>query len=178
MKKEFLILVLSFGFILGCGQKTELKKSDFKVLDNYADFSSKMENNDTLTIGVNLSMCAWEEFDLIEVTKTDNKVYLQMKEKRVMRDEPVKFPKIQYNPQNDSLSLESMMSTFDIKYQEEINSPFFIITNPKEENIVLLRKSGLSNRGINIEKYNKIMLDLYPKEMEEYKLIKNIEVSE
>ncbi|MCP4051722.1 MAG: hypothetical protein GY739_01445 [Mesoflavibacter sp.] len=129
-----------------------------------------MENNDTLNIGVDLSMCMWSEYDRLQITKTNDSLFLQLKEKRVMDDEPVHFDKVVYELKNDTLNLEKMMADFDIDYQEEISSPFFIIINPKEKETILLRTTGLGNRGFNIERYQRIMFELYPKEMEKYRL--------
>ncbi|MEE9432147.1 MAG: hypothetical protein V3V16_13945 [Melioribacteraceae bacterium] len=168
--EKFSILILVFvSLIFGCEQKIELKKSKFKVAQDYSEFTTKMENNDTLNIGVVLSMCVWNEYDQLQITKSNDSVFLQLKEKRVMDDEPVHFRKVVYELNNDTLNLEKMMTDFDINYQEQISSLFFIIINPKEKDTILLRTTGLGNRGFNIERYQRIMLGLYPKEMEKYK---------
>lgn len=168
--EKFNIVILGFTILIfGCKQIVEPKKSEFKVAQDYAEFSTKMENNDTLNIGVVLSMCMWSEYDKLQITKTNDSVFLQLKEKRVMDDEPVHFNKVVYKLKNDTLNLEKMMTDFDINYQEEISSPFFIIINPKEKDTILLRTTGLGNRGFNIERYQRIMFELYPKEMEKYR---------
>jgi len=169
--EKFNILILIFTILIfGCKQKVEPKKSEFKVAQDYSEFKTKMENNDTLNIGVDLSMCMWSEYDRLQITKTNDSLFLQLKEKRVMDDEPVHFDKVVYELKNDTLNLEKMMADFDIDYQEEISSPFFIIINPKEKETILLRTTGLGNRGFNIERYQRIMFELYPKEMEKYRL--------
>tara|TARA_R110000796_G_C14556286_1_gene434381 strand:+ start:174 stop:437 length:264 start_codon:yes stop_codon:yes gene_type:complete len=71
--KKIGILLLGFALVFACGRKTELKnieltQSNFKLAQDYNDFASKMENNDTLNLGVNLSMCGWEEYDEVEIT--------------------------------------------------------------------------------------------------------------
>lgn len=168
---KFEILILVFvSLILGCEQKTEPKISNFKVAQDYAEFSKKMENNDTLNIGVVLSMCMWSEFDQLQITKSNDSFFLQLKEKRVMDDEPVHFNRVFYELKNDTLNLEKMMTDFDVNYQEKTNSPFFIIINPKEKDTILLRTTGLGNRGFNIERYQRIMFELYPEEMEKYRI--------
>ncbi|MEW7292845.1 hypothetical protein [Aquimarina sp. 2304DJ70-9] len=166
MKNEkFSILILVFTtLIFGCKQKSE-----FKVAQDYSEFTTKMENNDTINIGVVLSMCMWSEYDQLQITKSNDSVFLQLKEKRVMDDEPVHFNKVVYELKNDTLNLEKMMTDFDVNYQEKISSPFFVIINPKEKDTILLRTTGLGNRGFNIERYQKIMTELYPKEMAEYR---------
>jgi hypothetical protein len=80
------------------------------------------------------------------------------------------FSKVYYQLKNDSLNLEQMMMDFDINHQEKISSPFFIITSPKGTDKVILRTTGLGNRGFNIERYQRIMFELYPKEMEKYRI--------
>jgi hypothetical protein len=171
MKKQhfgILILIIT-SLILGCEQKTESKISEFTVAQDYAEFPMKMENDDTLNIGVVLSMCMWSEYDQLEITKTNDNVFIQLKEKRVMDDEPLHFSKVPYKLKNDTLNLEKMMTDFDINYQKQTSSPFFVIINPKEKDTVLLRTTGLGNRGFNIERYQQIMAELYPKEMADYR---------
>ncbi|GER57955.1 hypothetical protein ULMA_00630 [Patiriisocius marinus] len=169
-KQSFGILTLVFAILIfGCEQKPEPKKSKFKVAKDYAEFTSKMENNDTLNIGVLLSMCMWSEYDNLQITKSNDSIFLQLKEKRVMDDEPLHFSKVFYDLKNDTLNLEKMIIDFDINYQEQISSPFFIINNPKENDTLLLRTTGLGNRGFNIERYQNIMAKLYPEEMAEYR---------
>ncbi len=167
---KFSILILVFiTLFFGCKQKSEPKTSEFKVAKDYSEFSTKMENNDTINIGVVLSMCMWSEYDQLQITKSNDSVFLQLKEKRVMDDEPVHFNKVVYELKNDTLNLEKMMTDFDVNYQEKISSPFFVIINPKEKDTILLRTTGLGNRGFNIERYQRIMMELYPKEMAEYR---------
>ena len=168
--KNFGILILVFASLnFGCEQKPEPKISDFKVAQDYAEFTTKMENNDTLNIGVLLSMCMWDEYDQLQITKSNDSIYLQLKEKRVMDDEPIHFSKVGYEMKNDTLNLEKMITDFDIDYQKETSSPFFVIINPKEKDTIILRTIGLGNRGLNIERYQRIMAKLYPEEMAEYR---------
>ncbi|MCX2681847.1 hypothetical protein OOZ15_17970 [Galbibacter sp. EGI 63066] len=168
--KKFKILFLSLAIVLGCEQRIMPEKSGFRIAKDYTDFAHEMENNDTLNIGVNLSMCMWEEFDRIEITKMNDSVYLQIKEKLVMNDAPTRFPKVLYELKNDTLNLERMMSDFDINYTEKISSPFFIITNPKEKDTILLRSIGLGTLGVKIDRYLRLMSELYPKEMEKRRI--------
>ncbi len=168
--QSFSILILVIAILIySCKQKSEPKKSEFKVAQDYAEFTSKLENNDTLNIGVILSMCAWSEYDKLQVTKSNDSVFIQLREKRVMDDKPLHFSKVVYELNNDTLNLEKMMTDFDINHQKETSSPFFIIINPKEKDTILLRTTGLGNRGFNIERYQKIMEKLYPKEMAKYR---------
>ena len=107
----------------------------------------------------------------IELTQSDFKIaqdYNDFASKRIANDTTIYFPKVPYELKNDTLSIEKMMEGFDINYTEKISSPFFIICNPKEKDTILLRTTGLGNRGRNIQKYHSLMLELYPKEMDSY----------
>ncbi len=166
------IFILVFTLLIFCcEQKDEPIKSNFKISNNYAQFVNKMENWDTLNIGVNLSMCMWEEFDKLQITKVNDSIFLQLTEKYIAIDDTTySFNKVLYQLKNDTLNLQKMMADFDINYQEQTSSPFFVITNPKEKDTILLRTTGLGNLGFNIERYQRIMFELYPKEMEKYRL--------
>lgn len=169
IKKYVILIVVCASLLFGCKQKIESKKSKFEVAQDYLNFTDKMENNDTLNIGVVLSMCMWSEYDLLQITKKNDNLFLQLKEKRVMGEEPINFSRVPYNLKNDTLNLERMINEFDISYQEKTSSPFFIIINPKENDTIRLRTTGLGNRGYNIERYQRIMAELYPVEMAEYR---------
>jgi len=168
-QKIGILIFLFVSLISACEQKNQFKKSEFKLIQDYSEFTTKMENNDTLNIGVSLSMCMWREYDQLQITKSNDSIFIQLKGKYVMDDEPVHFDKVVYELKNDSLSLEKMMSDFDINNQKKTNSLFFVIVNPKEKDTILLRTTGLENREFNIERYRRIMLELYPKEMERYR---------
>ncbi|WP_196889872.1 hypothetical protein [Aureivirga sp. CE67] len=168
--KKLYILILVFGILIyGCKQNIKPEISEFKVAQHYSEFTTKMKNNDTLNIGVNLSMCMWREYDQLQITKSNDSIFLQLIEKRVMDDESIRFNKVFYDLKDDTLNLKKMMTDFDVNYQEKKSSPFFIIINPTERGNILLRTSGLGNREFNMERYQKIMTELYPIEMAEYK---------
>ena len=172
--RNYQILLLLLFIIHSCDkpkQNDEISKknnSKFKVSQDYSDFSNRMENGDTLSIIANLSVCMWEEYDIIEFTKTKGKTYIQIKEKVVMNEDTFNFPKKLYKIQNDKIGLKELIKDFDIHNTNEINSPFYIISNYKENDTILLRTSGLTDRINKIEKYQNFISDLYPREIQEY----------
>ncbi|WP_159038599.1 hypothetical protein [Brumimicrobium mesophilum] len=166
------ILILTSLF-LGCeqgGQPTipQAKKSEFRVSQHYSEFTSKMENYDTLNIEVNLSICQWSEYDQLQITKFNDSVFIQLKEKSVMYDEPLHFTKVFYKMKSDTLNLEKMMTDFEDSIQS--SSPFFVLTNPKERDTINLNTTGLGNREFMAERYRRIMLEFYPEEMNELQM--------
>ena len=127
-----------------------------------------MENGDTLNIEVYISMCAWMEYDLLQVTKSNDTAFIQLIEKQVMYDDPISWDKIAYELKCDTLSLESMMSDINISNTKEINSPFFRIVNPKENDTVLLRTKGLRDHIFNVKRYRRVMTEAYPEKIGKY----------
>ena len=173
--KTFTILFLALILFIGCDRSIDKNganrknKSDFKLASNFYEFSDKMENGDTLKIIVNLSVCMWNEYDLIELTKTNESIYLELKEKVVMDQDTFRYPKKLYKFQENNTNLEKMIFEFDIDNREEINSPFYIISNPAENDTIFLRTEGLSDRIDKIEKYQRFIETFYPNEMQKYK---------
>lgn len=163
-----LVFVATFH-MFGCNLSPSTDKPKFTLAKDYAHFSTKMRNKDTLYIGVGLSMCKWFEDDLLQITKENDSVYIQILQKNVMDDDPMSFKRVLYDLQNDSLSLEKMISEFDINDQKKTNRPFFIIINPIENDTIILRTTNLEHRGYSIARYNKIMTKLYPQEMADYR---------
>ena len=72
--------------------------SQFKVTQDYSDFSNKMENGDTLSMIVNLSICMWEEYDIIKFSKRNENTYLQINKIVGITDDTIKFPKKNIDP--------------------------------------------------------------------------------
>lgn len=165
-KKIPLAAIVLFTSFFSCEHSKELKKSEFKVARDYSKFATKMENYDTLNIEVNLSNCMWFELDKLQITKTNDSIFIHLQEKIVMDEEPIHLKKVYYEIKNDTLSFEKMMTDLSMSTSEKKGSAFFTITNPKEKDTIVLSTSGLEEILFNIERYRKIMFELYPKEME------------
>lgn len=164
------IIIFFFAFtclLTGCKHKTSIKKSNFKISRDYTQFSTKMENNDTLNITVDLSICMGRGYDRLQITKSNDSVYLQIREK-VIENDTFHFKKVHYQLKNDTLSLERMIADFDMSYKYDSGFPFFVISNPKEKNKIVLQTTGLNNRNFNLRRYENIMHELYPKEMRKF----------
>jgi hypothetical protein len=172
---KFIIHVLISIVLLSC-QKTSknsieknLKNSNFDVEKDYKIFSEKMKDNDTLNIGVVLSLCMHREYDKLQITKSNNKIFLQVIEKTKSDEEQIKFPKVLYDLKEDSLNLEKMMNSFNLSNQDSSNSRFFIIESPNKNKPIILRTTGRGDRIEKIINYSKIMFNLYSNENNKYK---------
>lgn len=73
---KILILIL-----VSCKKQTkkeiELLKSDFNFKKDYADFKHKMTELDTLKIWVNHSVCTYEGYERIEITKKSDSIKIR-----------------------------------------------------------------------------------------------------
>ena len=171
--KKHIILVFYLLLIIGCKEKpypekSEITKSDFDYKTFYSEFSSKMKNNDTLNLGLNLSMCAWREYDEVVITKRNGQLYFKLKQKTIPSDTVIYFPEVKYTPNSYTNNLENMMKDFDPNYTNKTSSPFFIVSSPNKKDSLLLRTTGLGDRGRSIEMYNNLLYELYPEKMDEY----------
>lgn len=168
MKKILLSTLVLITLFFSCehNYNKESKKSEFKVAKDFSKFALKMENYDTLNIEVNLSNCLWFELDKLQITKTNDSIFIDMQEKIVMDERPIHFKKVHYELENDTLSFEKMMTDLKMNNPENKGSAFFTLTNPKEKDTIVLSTSSLEELLINIILYKKIMYELYPEEME------------
>lgn len=121
-----------------------------------------MQHKDTLNIGVNLSICMWREYHQLQITKSNDSLFLQLKEMKLANEAALTFDKIHYLPEKDSFNLEKLLTEFDTIPQTKQNSPFFLIFNSTKNDTLLLRTGGLASRNLSIEKYRNFMRKLYP----------------
>ena len=173
--KKYKILVFCVPLFLGCKEKaflgkSEFTKSNFDYKSLYGEFSSNMKNNDTLNLGLNLSICGWREYDEVVITKRNSQLFFQLKQKTIPSDTIIHFPEVRYIPNSYITDLETMIKSFDPNCSKETGSPFFIISSPNKNDSLLLYTEGLEDRGRNIEMYNNLLYELYPKQMDEYYL--------
>ena len=167
MKKPIIAIIAlaSVVLIVGCSQSPTPSASDFRIAQDYFEFASKMENGDTLNIEADLSMCLSGGYDQIQITRSNDSVFLQLIESRVMDDAPIHLHKVLYNLRPDTLSLEKLLADLDVSDPDALSNPFFMITNPKEKDTILLRTTGLTDLGLHLQRYESIMLELYPEEL-------------
>jgi hypothetical protein len=166
-KLPFIYTVMTFvSLSSACQEKSapqkEVKKSNFKVLENYTEFASKMENGDTMNIDVNLSICLWDEYDKLCITKSHDSLYIQVKEKRMMDEAPFYFEKVPYKLKNDSMDLQKMFLDFDTTNPERMTGSFFCISNPKEKDTIKLKPINMIDRMLRTERYKSILIKIYP----------------
>ena len=156
--------------LVSCKRNTEIER--FELKKDYLNFSNHMNNNDTLKFSFNLSACSWFEYDQAEITMRSDKLYYQIMERLVWvnKDEPLRFPKVEYKFSQDTLNLDVLISNLTTENSENNKIPFLILSNPKEKDSVFLYTRNLTERLQNIYKYNLLLKELYPTEMESYYL--------
>ena len=162
------ITFIFFMTLVSCKQNTEIER--FELKKDYLNFSNHMNNSDTLKFDFNLSACSWFEYDHAEITKINDKFYYQIKERLVWadKDEPMRFPKVEYKLSQDTLNLDVLISSLTTENSENNKIPYLILSNPKEKDSVFLYTRNLTDRIENIEKYNLLLKELYPTEMGSY----------
>ena len=162
------ITFIFFMTLVSCKQNTEIER--FELKKDYLNFSNHMNNSDTLKLDFNLSACSWFEYEQAEITMRNDKFYYQIKERLVWadKDEPIRFPKVEYKLSQDTLNLDVLISSLTTENSENNKIPYLILSNPKEKDSVFLYTRNLTDRIENIEKYNLLLRELYPTEMGSY----------
>lgn len=163
--------IIIFNFIFcSCIEENIQYQSQFNLSEDYTNFSETIENQDTLSIFVSKSVCEYRGYDIIEIIKLNDSIFLQITEHSIMNEKQL-FPKIHYNlsenqPKledlfcklhtskmlNDSVNLNHKLSQLTIKHKN---------SNQKIE----LYTNGLAHTGKSIAFYDTIMSNFYPKEL-------------
>ncbi len=158
--------------LYGCAEDDSMQAAAFNLHQHYAEFSKYMAAGDTLNVEVNLSVCKGQGFDQLQITKSNDSLFLQLLEKSINLigdEEKWHFPKVYYPAEALGYPLESMFAAIDSSNQEAIHSGLFLLTSPAHFGEVLLRTKGLEHRIEAIEKYDDLLCILYPKEMADFK---------
>ena len=86
MKNLLKILILTLIFA-SCKKETELKKSEFNLKTDLTDFKNKMTESDTIKIWFNHSVCTYQGYERIEITKKSNLINIRTEFKEDIFDQ-------------------------------------------------------------------------------------------
>ncbi|MDP2188330.1 MAG: hypothetical protein Q8J69_06570 [Sphingobacteriaceae bacterium] len=171
LKKGFLGSLVATVWLYGCIEEGAKQKEPFNLHQHYTEFSKYMAAGDTLNVVVNLSVCKGQGFDQLQLTKSNDSLFIEFLEKMVNligEEERWCFPRVYYPAEALGYPLESMFAAIDSSNQEAIHSSLFLLTSPAHSGKVLLRTKGLGHRLEAIEKYQDLLCILYPKEMADF----------
>ncbi len=73
--------------MVSCKQKTELPKSDFNLITDITDFKTKMTELDTIKVFFDHSVCTYEGYERIEITKQSDSIKVRTEFKELTFDE-------------------------------------------------------------------------------------------
>ena len=78
MKNLFKILILTLIFI-SCKKerKIELPKSNFSLIKNYTELTSKLNELDTIKVWMNLSQCTYQGIEKLTITRQKDSLKIQ-----------------------------------------------------------------------------------------------------
>ncbi len=156
---------LLFGFLYSCSniQNKHKETPSFVLERDLYDFSNKLDNNDTMILLVDASVCAWVEIDSLVITKSNDKISIQptiwywSDEKEIL-----KLDKVQYSTSNDSLNLENLFKYLHKKgIQDEHNNPIVFTLFHKDDTLHFY-SANLGDHLENLSYFQRIMGKLYP----------------
>lgn len=161
------VVILSSVFLLvGCGAGPAPNRSKFRIVHDHFAFASMMENGDTMNVRTDLSFCMSSGYDRIQITRSNDSLFFQLVERRIENTPPIHMSKVHYKFQNDTLAMEKLMSDLEVAEQGKGDTPFFVITSPKEQDTIKLSINGFTNTARLLERYENMLSEMYPQEMQ------------
>ena len=148
---------------------TEKKLSDFRVANDYKEFSVKMEDGDTIFIDANLSLHGYQEYDRLRIVNHNNQIRMQVIELRMYDGGPetIEFPEVTYVSYKDTMSLENIFTAIEPEYCSDITRPFFTITNPREKDTVRLTTKSATQKQMLRDRFFSLYNTYYSKQRDE-----------
>ena len=161
MKRTILHIIIVLS-VLGCTNGIQNKEATFDIKTDLSNFSSKLENGDSLVILADLSACTswWQEKNTL--IKRDNKLMISTHAKGEFVDFE-KLGEIRYvHLENDSLNFENLFQFMTEKSTDDrrINSNIFTVIY--QQDTIKYYSDGLSDHLENIGYYRLIKRRIYP----------------
>ncbi|GGX10141.1 hypothetical protein [Aquimarina muelleri] len=162
--KVFVILLILVSCKKETEKKLELSESNFKLKQDFTDFKEKMTELDTIKVWFNHSVCAYQAYEQLEITKSSDliKIHSEFMES-TFNDNPEW--KVVYNkeiPINDTLWRFEKFVNRNKKWQNsDVNSRGTLYVVNKEDTI-RFSVSGLVDLNRFISDYYRTMRKLYP----------------
>ena len=164
MIRIILILLILIG-LNSCYTKNN--NTSINLNKDLFHFSSKMNNNDTIVLNVNLSNCEWEEYETNYIIKKNNKISLKITNENYY-DGKKDFKSVKYEYSNlDSLNFEDFFLYLAKKNVIKDRNHFISIIH-KLDTLYFYSKS-LNDLLDNLGYYRLITIKYYPDE-ERYKI--------
>ncbi|MEQ9117468.1 hypothetical protein [Fulvivirga sp.] len=154
-------------FLLSCSaEQTDYETEvieipQFDLREDFSEFTSKLNEGDTMIVGVHLTLCAWLEADRIEITKSNDSLFMQVTDKWVGMTDTFNFKKLPYPKTTDEFHLERMLQEMKDKTGPEFGRPFFTITSTSSADTIQLCTNGRGNRDELIGRYITFMGRVY-----------------
>lgn len=150
-------------------------ESKFDLQNDVYDFSSKMENDDTLFIDIDLTVCLSDgNSERLTFIRKDDKIYLSSSIDDRDSDEKYKLKQVEYKfNKNDSLNFENLLLSAKKNSVIRDENLYFIKVSYKKQAVCYSSK-GLYVKIMGGHHFGLIMRRLYPDE-KRYQPIKFIE---
>ncbi len=162
MMKEFKYILLSTLMLISCHSK-----DNFDIYEDLHCFSEKLQNDDTLLIDVNTSLCACRGMERNTITKGGCDIWMETVIDVDCGEKISKtLDKVKYSSsEKDSLTFEYFFRSLSnpTSLSNEERTVMFRIIH-KKDTIFYYTGSTLSDRVSALEKYIKIKKRYYPKE--------------
>ncbi|SEL53731.1 hypothetical protein SAMN04487910_2752 [Aquimarina amphilecti] len=158
--------------LVSCGKETEKKtqlvESNFKLKQDFTDFKRKMTKLDTIKVWFNHSVCTYQAYEQLEITKNSNLIRIKSEFMESTFNDNPKW-KVVYNreiPITDTIwKFEKFVDQNKQWQNYDINSNGTLYVVNKKDTI-RYSVSGLIDLNKFISEYHTVMRKLYPENKE------------
>ena len=166
--KIFVILVV----LVGCNNQTknitEKLKSHFNLKQDYAEFKTKMTDLDTLKIWVNHSVCTYQGYEKLEITKKNKeiKIKAEYNESTFENKQRWKIVYVKTISENDTIWDFGKFLKHNKKRLKSKTEKYGILQIRHKNDKIQFFTNGLSDLNRFMSEYFKTMIKIYPENKE------------
>ncbi len=173
-----------FVFLVGCDNQTknvkEKVKSNFNLERDFAQFQTKMTELDTLKIWINHSVCTYQGYEKLEITKKNKKIKIKAEYKECTFEKKPKW-KVLYEKtisENDTIW---NFGKFLKRNEKRLNSKakkYGMLQMKHKQNKIQFFTHGLGDLNKFMSEYFETMIKIYPENKEHIYGYEFIEINE
>ena len=166
--KKAIYILIGITFFVSCQQKqkTEIEKpkSEFDLISDMTNFRQKMTELDTLTILFDHSVCTYQGYERIEITKTSDSINIVSNFKELTFDENPKWKEIydrKISEKDTIWDFEQFLKRNEKRKNSDQNERgILVLTNKKDT--IRYSTDGLVDLNRFLADYYETMREIYP----------------
>ncbi len=161
-------IIIILSFFASCKNQSQNRKvkmkSDFNLEQNYADFQVKMSESDTLRVWINHSICTYQGYEKLEITKKNKiiKVKSEYNESTFEEKQKWKVVYVKTIPENDTVWDFGKFLKRNSKRLKSKTKKYGTLQIKHKNKKIHFFTNSLSDLNVFRSEYFKTMIKIYP----------------